>query len=218
MLDPMRRVLVLGLLATSAVGLGGCELAGWAANGVAMAQPPVTVKAEYHGLDNKIVAVLVDADQAVLFEHPLAQYEVSAAVSARLAENIPGVKVIDAKQVVDFQQRNIYWNTSKLADVAAKLGANRLVVIDLIDYRWHEPGNINIWRGMVSASVNVVESDGPKPNDPAYSTTLTAAYPPKKPEGIINGDVKTIRFGTLDLFSRGVANKFHDHSEDRAAK
>jgi len=61
----------------------------------------------------------------------------------------------DAKQMVDFQQRNIYWNTMEFTKVAQRLKVTRLVIIDLSDYRMHEPGNVNIWKGHVSANVSV---------------------------------------------------------------
>ncbi len=195
--------------------LSGCPLFGWLAQGaVGTKPPPVKVHAEYHGLENQTVAVLVDADQALLFQNPLAQYEVSAAISLRLAAGVPGIKVIDAKQVADFQNANIYWNTTKYSELAKKLGATRLMIVDLIDYRLHDAGDVNIWKGVASAKIDVAETDGAKPNDLAYTTNVSVAYPPDKPQGLLNSDAATMRFGLLDLLSRGVAGKFHETMTD----
>lgn len=206
------RTLTLSLLIALFAGVGGCELFGWAANGIAggdpHAPPPLDVKVEYTGLHKHTVAVLVDADQAILFNNPLAQYEVCAAISQRLAGDAKDVRVVNPRQVVDYQNRNIYWNTARYSDLAKKLGADRLVIVDLLDYRFHEPGNVNIWRAVASANVGVAETDGAHPDDLAYSSTVAVAYPPDKPQGIIESNLRTMKLATLDLLSRSVVGRF----------
>lgn len=199
-------------LAAAAV-LPGCEFFGFVAQGVTGEKQKLRVKAEYHGLENQKVAVLVDANQELLFEQPLAQREVCEWVSQRLAAGVPGIQVIDAKQVVDFQNRNLYWTTASYSELARRLDVTRLVLIELTDYRLHEPGNVNIWRGVISGNIAVAEADGPKPDDLVYDTAVTVAYPPDKPAGVLDADQRTIRFGVLDLFSRAAAGKFYDHEE-----
>jgi hypothetical protein len=203
-------------LAAGLLMLGGCVGAGYIAQAI-VTPAPIEVTAEYAGLANQRVAVLVDADLSIQFEHPLLQLEVATAVSQQIASNVPGATLLDARQVVDFQNRNIYWNTLPYADVARRLGATRLVLIDLVDYRLHERGDVNIHKGLINASVGVAEADGAKPNDLAYSGMVAAAYPPDKPDGIIKADSRTIQMGVLDLFARGVAGKFYDHKIEREA-
>ncbi len=196
--------------------MGGCEAFGFVGQAVQPTPPPLNVKAEYRGLENQKVAVLVDADQALLFEQPLVQREVCEAVSLKLTANVPGIQVIEARQVVDFQQRNLYWSTAAYADLAKRLGVTRLVLIELTEYRFRQPGQTDIWRGVISGSVAVAEADGSKPNDLVYDTPLTVAYPPDKPLGVLHADQRTIRQGTLDLFAHGVAGKFSDHKQPQA--
>lgn len=212
------RVWIMAMGAACVAGLAGCEAAGWLAQGFEPAAPPMLVKAEYHGLDNQRVAVLVDADLETMYQHPLAQLEVAQLLTERLAANVPGVSVIDARQVVDFQQRNIYWNTSTYSDLAKRLNVNRLVLVDLSEYRLHEPGNVHLWRGTVAASVGVAAADSDHPDDLAYQTVTTVSYPPDKPMGAIKADERTIRLGMLDLFARAVVGKFHDHEVERESK
>jgi hypothetical protein len=201
----------LGLCA--ATTLTGCEAAGIIAHVVTPETKTLHVKAEYRGLENQKVAVLVDANPSLLFEQPLAQREVCEWVSEKLAANVPGIQVIAAKQVVDFQNRNLYWNTATYSELARRLGVNRLLLIELTDYRLHEPGNVNIWRGVIAGSVAVAEADGPRPDDLVYDAPVMVAYPPDKPMGVLNADQRTIRFGTLDLFALAAAGKFYDHDE-----
>jgi hypothetical protein len=201
-----------------AAAMPGCGAVGFVATVASEVAPPLDVKAEYKGLAQQSVAVLVDADLSILYQQPLTQYELCSAITEKIAAGVPGVKVVDARQVVDFQHRNIYWNTLTYSELASKLQVTRLVLVDVQEYRLHEPGNVNIWRGVIHARIGVAEADGAKPNDQVYSTTILAAYPPDRQEGVVNANQQTIRLGAVDLFSRNVAFKFHDHQEERSRK
>lgn len=192
---------------------GGCEFAGLVANTVSPESKPLKVRSEYAGLQNQRVAVLVDANPSLFFEQPLAQREVCEALCLKLAAHVPGIQVVDPKQTVEFQQRNLYWNTVPFAELAQRLGVTRLVIVELTDYQLHEPGNVNIWRGLLAASVSVAETDSPTPNNLVYDSLVSVAYPPNKPLGVLNSDQRTIRLGTLDLFSHQVAGRFYEHEE-----
>jgi hypothetical protein len=211
----LQRLAAVAVLALVLPLMSGCPAVGLMAYALEEAAPPVKVLAETHVLDNQTTAVLVDASLGILYQNPLVQLEVGEAVTRLLAAGVPGIKVIDAKQIVDFQQRNIYWNTVSYSDLMKHLGATRLVMIEIIDYRLHEPGNVNIWRGLLSGNITVAGSDGPRPNDLLYASTVTAAYPPDQTIGVVNANQQTIRLGTLDLFARAVAGKFHDHTVER---
>jgi len=206
------------LLLVAALSLSGCEAAGWLAQGLEGSAPPIQVEAEYQGLQNQRVAVLVDAKLDTMYRHPLAQLEVAKVVSDRIAANVPGATVLNPRQVVDFQQRNIYWNTSTYSELAKRLDVSRLVMIDLSEYRLHEPGNVHMWRGQIAASVGVAETDSDKPDDLAYATVVNVAYPPDKPMGAIKADERTIKLGMYDLFGRAVVGKFHDHERPRSGE
>jgi hypothetical protein len=216
-LTPATHRLLAGLVGLGLAGLlGGCNVVGWVGQSLGSDEPPpVLVKAEYTNLDNQTVAVLVDADLATLYAHPAAQLEVCSAVTNRIAANVPGVSVIDPQQVISFQQRNIYWSTAAYSELAEKLGATRLIFVDLTEFRMHEPGNVHIFRGVITASVGVAETDGPNPDDLAYANVVSATYPPGSSVGVPEGDLATIRKATLDLFARAVAGKFYDHQERR---
>jgi len=208
-----------GLIALAAVllpSLAGCDAAGYMANAVAGGEsPPITVTAEYEGLENQSVAVLVNADLPILYCHPQVQLEISAAVSERLAANVPGVTVINPHHVYEFQQRNIYWTTSTYTQLCQTLDVSRLVWIELQEFRLHEPGNSVMYRGVLTARVEVAEADADRPNVAQYANTVSVAYPPNRPEGVPEADPTTIRKGTLDLFARAVAQKFYEHKEKR---
>ncbi len=210
----MAKALLMLITLAVLLSLTGCNVVGWA--GQVLGGDPekmVNVTAEYRGLDNQTVAVLVDADNATLFQFPNARLEVCAALTQKIAGNVPGVKTIDPVQIVDFQDRNIYWNTATYSNLAKRLGATRLVLVDLTDYRIHEPGNVHQYRGVINANLRVAETDSTHPNDAAYATQVSVAYPPHRREGLPNADPVTLRKATLDLFSLSAGGKFYDHKE-----
>ena len=96
-----------------------------------------------------------------------------------------------------------------------KLGVQRMVFVEMIEYRTHEPGNTAMFRGVAAARINVAEADAKNPDNVAYSTVVNVAYPPDEPEGVPDANELTIRKGMLDLFARAVSDRFYNHEEAR---
>lgn len=209
------RIVMLAIGLAGAATMNGCLAAGWLADGVVDPNETVNVPAEYLDLEGQRVAVMVDVDPTVMYRHPLAQAEIATVISEGIAEHVGDVTVRDAEEIIRFQQRNLYWNTSPYADLMERLEVDRLVLVELVDYRLHEPGNANIWRGLITANVGIAEADARRPNDFAYATTVSVKYPPNREVGVLNADQRTIRLATLDLFSRATVGKFYEHEESR---
>lgn len=212
--SPLALVLTASALVVT-LTLNGCVAAGWLADGLHDPNETVVVEAEYEGLEQQRVAVLVDADLSIVFQQPLAPLEVSTAVSNRIADHVEGVTVRDPEELVEFQQRNIYWNTTPYSELMERLEVDRLVLIELVDYRLHEPGNSNIWRGLMTANMGVAEADADDPNNQAYATTVSVQYPPDREVGLLNAEQRTIRLATLAMFSRAAVGKFYEHETER---
>lgn len=206
---------VVALWAVSALFAGGCEAVGYAANAVAGGDRPKKVKvpAEYRGLENKSVAVLVAADEMTLFEYPKVPAALCEAISRRLSEGVVGVQVVDVGQVARFQAANPYWDTWLYGDLLQRLRVERLVYVDLLRYRTHEPGDPHVWRGDALASVGVVEAEAADPNNFVYATTVQVRYPPGHSEGRVGEDAESIPAMTLATLSLQVVNRFREHEE-----
>lgn len=208
--------LLMMLTLAGLASLGGCNVVGYMAHTVGGGEgPPIRVKAEYTGLANHRTAVLVNADLPLLYRHPQVQLEVTAAVNAELADGVTGISVVEARDVVEYQQRNIYWNTAMPRELMQNLGVDRLVMIDLIEFRTNEPGNSMLYRGVISARVSAFAADADQPNNAVYGNVISAAYPPDRPEGVPDADPLAIRQGALALFARAVGGKFHDYEQPR---
>lgn len=208
------------LVAALALGVGltslsGCNVVGFVAQGVAGDPPPINVTAEYYGLQNQSVAVLVNADLPVMYAYPQAQLEVADALVNKIAANVEGARVVDARQSIEFQTRNIYWTTERYSVLAQKLKVSRLIVVELLDYRTREPGNAALYQGAITARVDVIEADGDRPDDVAYSGHVNVTYPPDAPVPVPNTQEITVRKGVLDMFALAAGGKFYDHKEPR---
>lgn len=193
--------------------LAGCNIIGYGAHVVAgdPKEKKVWHDAEYEGLDNTTVAVMVSADDQVLYQFPNAPLDTARAVSARLTADVTGVSVTDPAQVIAFQQRNPYWNATPYRDLLQRLNVQRIVHVDLVQYATHEPGNRHVWRGVVVANINVASADAPNPNDLVYANTVQVVFPEDRPVGVLDADDRTIQLGMLTLFSKEVSRLFHGH-------
>ncbi len=170
----------------------------------------VNPKAEYPGLIDQRVAILVTADDPVLYRHPGAPEQVARAVGARLAQTVPGIVLMSPIQLADFQQRNPYWMTLLPDDLSQRLGVQRLIMIDLSHFSTNEPGDAHLWQGLITAEVSVFENPAKIGNTPAHRSTITAAYPDRPSIGLVNADEQTVTLATLNYFARSVAWLYYD--------
>ncbi len=170
----------------------------------------VNPKAEYPGLVDQRVAILVTADDPVLFRHPGAPEQVARAVGARLALTVPGIVLLSPTQLADFQKRNPYWTTLLPDDLTQRLNVQRLIMIDLSHFSTNEPGDAHLWQGLITAEVSVFENPAKIANTPAHRSTITAAYPDRPSIGLVNADEQTVTLATLNYFARSVAWLYYD--------
>ncbi len=216
MYQTSRRLWAVLALGVGVMSLGGCNVVGFVAQGVAGDPPPINVTAEYYGLENQSVAVLVNADLPVIYAYPQAQLEVADALARKITANVAGARVIDARQSYEFQVRNYHWTNERYSVLADKLNVSRLVVVELLEYRTRERGNAAVYQGVIIARVDVVEADGGRPDDVAYSGTVEVQYPPGgKPIPVPSAQEVTIRKGMLDMFALAAGGKFYDHKQPR---
>lgn len=216
-----RRYLAVSVLSVVMVWMmwsaSGCAIAGVLAHSVAGGERRVKVEADYRDLDDRRVAVLVAADRDVLFYSPQARERVVREVSAGIAEHVSGATLANPRQIAEFQNANPYWTTMRVSRLIDLLEVERVVVIDLVEYRTHDPGNQHIWRGRVTGNVAVHAADARDPDNPAYYRTVTIDYPEDSAIGVVNPDVdqQTIELAMVKVFGRDVVRLFHDHEVTR---
>ena len=154
------------VLASLYVVLGGCAV-GKLVGGMAQNfeyQKIKEVHAAYAGLENHSVAVVVDADMFTLYEHPEVAISVGANVARRLQAQVPGIRVMSPTRVAEWQFRTPLWSALPYGEMAESLGVERIVHIDLYEFRLNPPGNRWLWEGVCAANVGVIEPDGIDPD------------------------------------------------------
>ncbi len=213
----LTRKLAAPMLAlTALIALTGCQGIGWLAQGIAGGdKPEVEAPADYTGLSNKSVAVLVSADDRTLFTYPTAPDRVCRYVSARLATEVTGIRPLDPIQVAKYQRNNPDWIVVPYGELAHQLKVDRIVHINLAQYTTHEPGNRELWQGVIRARVGISEADGKDASNFAYTGDISAIYPPDKPMGILNSDEETIQLGMVRSFAKKLAARVTDRPPEK---
>ncbi len=174
--------------------------------------------AVYDGLENKRVAVLIDVDMVTLYEHPEIAVSLATNVARRIATNVPGVTVISPRQVSEWQFRTPQWNTVPYSEICQRLNVDRLVHIDIYEFRLHPPGNQWLWDGVCSANIGIIENDGFDPDNYADMFNISVAFPDMTGVTRENATAKGVKHGLLTLFTRQTSWLFFTHLEPKHPK
>jgi hypothetical protein len=197
------------LIAAAALLLGGC-----AGNQTTS----VEVSAQYDGLNERSVAVMVWADERTAYRHPGVAADVARAVSRSIAHGVPGVSLVDPAQVAAYQEADPHWASAMPGELVNAMGVQRLVLIELVDFRLTEPGNRHVFRGLARANVGVSAAESPDPdNFRFFVSDVEVRFPPDADTsiGVINADPQTIRLGLLQAVARDIGGLFYDHSYEQ---
>ncbi len=205
-----------GAAGTAAL-LAGCELfplvGGMAQN--FEYQKLIEVHAQYAGLENHKTAVLVSTDYAVLYEHSDIPLTITANVSNTIATKVPGATIVSPAVVLEWQFRTPSWQAMTYAEMAVQLRAERLVIIDIQEFRLNPPGNQWLWEGACAAQVHVVEADGIDPDSFADSFGVEVEYPGISGVTRESATGSAIKTGVLVQFCQKTAWLFYQHLEPK---
>jgi hypothetical protein len=167
--------------------LGGCNVLGFAG---AMAesykrQSTHTVQPEYTGLTGKRYAVVVIADRYIQGEFPDIVAYVTAKTTAQLTDakaqqHIAAQGVIPPDRLLTYLYEHPGWKARSRGELAKDLGVDRLIVVELLEYKLNDPGNQYIWEGEATGTLGVCESDGPQPDEFAFEKPIKVAFPDKE--------------------------------------
>jgi len=217
--DPRRlaTTVLAGLLGFGGLAAGGC--AAFGAIGAISAQidraKQVEVLAEYDGLRNRTIAVVVQSAPAMSYEHPTVVANMTANISRRLAENVEGAQLLDPRLVLQWQYQTPHWSALPYGRIAEELGVERVVLIDIYEYRLHPPGNTWIWDGVCAATVGVVEAGLFDTDEFADTFSITVRFPDMEGVSRESANASQIETGLLVKFYQRTAWLFFDHIEDK---
>ncbi|MFO0829543.1 MAG: hypothetical protein U0572_15500 [Phycisphaerales bacterium] len=200
------------------LALGGCwitTLAGALGNEIER-NKKIEVLAQYEGLENRTVAVIVHADASTLYDFPTAAVTIAGNIAFRIQSNVRGVSVLAPATVVQWQYQTPAWTTLPYGQVAEELGVERLVVIDIYEFHLNPPGNHYMWDAVAAANIGVVEADGAEPDSFVDTFDVRAAWPtsgdPLPREAVSQ---TTVEGGLMAMFVQKSAWLFYKHLEDK---
>ncbi|MBL8763972.1 MAG: hypothetical protein JNM07_06860 [Phycisphaerae bacterium] len=176
--SPGSRRLVLALLVASVASVGGCigPLIGGMAESY-MQSSTKTVEAEYTGLKGKRFAVLVAADRIIQADYPEIIPKLTVDITERIRKEAGGIVARDAAAVLEYQYNRPRWVTMRPSELLDEFTADRLIVIELEEYRLNDPGNPYLWQGAASGTVSVIERGSFDPDAREFEKRLTVGFP-----------------------------------------
>ena len=195
------------LLAGVLILLAGCNSTG------SLSEKKIDVEAQYVDLANRSVAIVVSMSDYTEFKHPDAKRMITEEMTRRIQANVPGVTLTRPKDIIAWQKENAYWATRPPSMLIDQLKVERLVLVEIGEYRTHEPGDKHVLRGVVSASINIVEAESADPDNFGASFTKNVMYPEpgKSKVGRVGEDEQLIEVRTQIRFCESAAGLFYDH-------
>lgn len=202
------RPITIFCLVALVLGLAGCQSLGYGKK-----EKLIDVSAQYTGLADKRVAVVVSTNDHTAFNYPKARAIITNEVSRRIMTNVPGAQVSDPKEVLVWQDENAYWATRPPSMLIRQLNVDRLVLVEVGEYRTHEPGDKHVLRGVISATVNIVSADAVDPDnfDASFTKNVMFPTPGESKVGRVGDSQSMVEQVTQLRFSEEVAGLFFDH-------
>lgn len=203
------------VLVLAALGLAGCAvpaLAGMMARS-AQESGTRTVEADYTGLEGKSYAVVVSADRSIEASYPGVVAMLTQKINDRLHDSAGAIGWIASEDLLTYLYNNPRWIARPRSELAADLGVDRLVVVDLQEFHLYDPGNQYLWDGVAQGRVAVVEADSPVPDSFAYDTTVTVRFPDKSGSGPLEMPQALVSSALIKRFVDRASWTFFKHEE-----
>jgi hypothetical protein len=148
------RLLTLSLLTSAAAALGGCGM--FAAADAARGIP---VAAQYNGLADKSVAIVVYTMPATIDEFAGSREEISAFVANQMRQHLPTTRLLNPRDVIEWQNGTINWYGLSETDVGKHFSVDRVLSIHVLDYSTRRLIGYSDLQGHLRAQCKIVDRD-----------------------------------------------------------
>ena len=202
--------------------LSGCDGETGLAGDVDHDKPAKT----YSGLNQQKCAVMVWTDLRIRAEYGQIQLDLARLIQNQLAvqsvpeddrddkkKNKPRIEFVDAASVVRFQREHPEIDGAPVMNVAPRLGASRVIYIEIEDFSAQSPTSIMILKGTAQVTLRILEVADRKAKVVFEEPGIKATFPPHAPEGVIPNDkvnVRTIYEGTLKELADRITARFEE--------
>ena len=175
----------------------------------------VTIPAEFDGLKNHSVAVVVFARESTQFEYPWAVMNLSAATSSRLRAGVRGVTTVAAQKITAYQCKNLHWVEMDRTALGKALDADFVLYISLVEFSTVEEGYVDLLRGKVNGEVKVYDCSKSEADACVWTCdNIRVAFPKTATVRTVKNEAD-IRSVILVKFSEKLAKKFYSYKVDR---
>lgn len=171
------------------------------------------VVAEYEGLDGKSFAVVVAADRYIQAQYPDLVPQLVARASERLRAETGALGYVPPGIMINYMNQNPRWVALTYSELAEVLGVDRLVFVDIVEFRLNEPGNQYVWEGVAAATVGVAEIESFAPDEFAFRRELRVGFPDGKGFTSNDFDGETVKLRLLNRITDRITWLFYNHQE-----
>jgi hypothetical protein len=197
--------------------------AGCAALGIVASAIPVTVYAQYAGLQGQTVGVLVWADRGILIDWDPIRLDLANAIQDGLlnrpkAEEMKGTTFPwKPASIVRYQRDHPATESLPITQVAPSLRVSRLVYVEVQQFSTRAERALELYKGIATISLKVIEVSPDGTARVGYTEdNIHVMFPKNAPQdGEPNlGDYKTY-MGTVTALADEVVNRLTTHLEER---
>ncbi len=196
------------VLLAAAMLLGGCNILEWPLY-VLFGQSTSKVKAEYTGLKNQRIAIIVATGPGINFEYPYARTNVALASAQVIGKYVKKAQFVNQDEIEAFQMENLSWATLPVETIGLKFDATRILYLDLYQFTMHEENSVHLLRGQIRASARVYEINGNR--KAVYQTEISVEWPKHGPRPMSEATLARLQMETIVKFAERLARKFYDH-------
>lgn len=194
-------------------GLSGCAFFGVMADTYQRTSTH-SVESEYDGLKGKSFAVVVQTGQTIEGEYPGLRDVLLTKLTEQLAQHAGASGVVPAHQVAKYLYNHPGWSARPMADLAKELGGvDRLVVVEVYEFRLNAIGNQYEWDGVAAGTFGVLEMDSPIPDARAFERRVQVKFPGKSGYGPGDYNASVVQTTLVKRFVDRAAWLCYKHDE-----
>lgn len=211
--------LIVALLLGTAITLAGCNQLAWFGYFISPSSRYKTIDAEFEGLEDKKVAVVIVAHERLLYQYPDLREQLCAMINLELTndEYDLDIEVVRSGRIVKYQNSNSDWQAMDRPAMAKAFGADYLLQVTLGDYSMTESGSTTLYRGYICARAEVFDAAKPAEEAMVWSGEVEASYPPDgRPVTRMANAEDTFRTHTGRLFANELVKRFRTYKMKKA--
>jgi len=174
-----------------------------------------TIPAQFDGLKNRSVAVVVFAPESTQFEYTWAVLNLSAMTSARLRAGVKGVTTIDSQKINAYQRKNLHWAEMDRTALGKALKADFVLYISLVEFSTVEEGYVDLLRGRINGEIKVYDCSKSEDSACVWTCENIRVTFPKTATVRTARNEADIHSVIMAKFSEKLARKFYSYKINR---